>query len=77
MLVTFRVQYIDDTKISEFVTYDRNSIYNLIQMLEKNSLVEAYTVISEGKPVKDIYLAYSFSKQMFPLDKYTTNEFKW
>jgi len=76
MLATFRIEHFDDTNITELVTYERNSVYHIIMMLELNQNVKAYTITAEGGPVQNPHETYSFSR-LIELNKYTTENFKW
>lgn len=76
MLATFRVQHHNDTNITEFVTYERDSVYHLITILESNVGVQAYTIIAEGEAVSNPHMTYSFH-QSIKMPKYTSDEFKW
>lgn len=76
MLSIFRVQHHDDTNITEFVTYERNSVYHLINIMESNPNVKKYTIIAEGEAVSNPHMIYSFHHDI-KMPKYTTGEFKW
>ncbi|ABY62933.1 hypothetical protein ST201phi2-1p100 [Pseudomonas phage 201phi2-1] len=76
MLATFRIEHFDDTNITELVTYERNSVYHIIMMLELNQNVKAYTITAEGGPVEDPHQTYSFSS-LVSMSKYTTTINKW
>lgn len=77
MLATFRVQTHDSPQIAEYVTYTRESVYQLILLLEASSTVEAYQVFGEGKQIKDIHLTYSFSQTSVNINKFISERFEW
>lgn len=76
MLATFRVQHHDDSNTTEFVTFERNSVYHLVMMLELNNNVKAYSIIAEGEPLANPHMTYSFSRNI-EMAKYTTQPFEW
>ncbi len=76
MLATFLVQHHDDSTLTEFVTYERNSVYHIVTMLELNNNVKAYTIFSGRNIVEDPRSTYSFS-DCVGVEKYTTQNFQW
>lgn len=76
MIATFRVQHFDDTNITEFATYERNSVYHIVMLLEQNPNVKAYAIIAEGEPLENPHMTYSFGRGI-EMDKYTRKTFEW